>query len=716
MAVVLCAGSSRAAAAQSPERATLTAGKLTAEIRLDGRLDEAVWQTADSIAALTQTEPVEGAVPRGRTVVKILAGPRVIVIGIRCDNPPGVRIVSFSKARDAGLGKEDHVRLVFDTFADGRTGYVFAVNPTGSRYDALLARQGEDEKSDWDGIWEAATSLTPTGWSVEIRIPIKTLAFRAGTRRWRFNVQRRIQARQETDRWAGARRDWQLGQTDHAGDLVGLPLFDLGKGISIRPALRTSAGLPTADSHVEGKVDGSLDVTKRIGSGLLGVATVNTDFAETEVDARRINLTRFPLFFPEKRPFFLEGADLFDFGAGLGTDLLPFFTRRIGLLGLDPDSAVAVPLRIGGKLTGRVGGTRIGALVTRMGSLGESARPATLGAVRVSHNLLRESSVGALATFGDPGGRAGSYTLGADALFRTSHFRGNKNLVLAAWGLGMGRSDAGTDRTAVGAFIDYPNDLVDANASWKRIGTGFDPSLGFVPRPGVQILNLGVAIQPRPGRLGIRQMFIENYFSLTTDLAGQWQSYNYFFAPLNWRFESGDRFEANYIPQGERLAAPFEIASGVVIQPGAYRFTRYRLEVELANRRRVSGQLTWRFGGFYNGTLNQFQVESAWRPSAVVGMELVGEHDIARMPEGDFTTTLIGTRLRLNVSPAFQINSFVQWDSESRTVGSNTRLRWTIRPVAELFVVYNHNLRERFDRLQFDSNQLVAKIQYALQF
>ena len=697
-------------------RPALQASPGASSIHLDGRLDEPAWQTLDSIAGLTQTEPSEGAVPAGRTVIRVLVSSRVIVIGIRCDNPPGVSTVSFSKARDAELRNEDHVRLVFDTFADGRTGYVFAVNPTGSRYDALLARQGEDEKRDWDGIWEAATARTATGWSVEIRIPIKTLAFRAGNTRWRFNVQRRIQAKQETDRWAGARRDWRLGQTDHAGELDQLPAFDLGRGVSIRPSVRTSAGVASPGGHLDATVDGSLDVTKRIGSDLLGSATVNTDFAETEVDARRINLTRFPLFFPEKRTFFLDGADLFDFGGGLGTDIVPFFTRRVGLLGVDDGDALSVPLRLGGKVTGRIGGTRVGALMTRMGGIGIEAGPTTLGAIRVSQNLLRESSVGAIATFGDPLGRPGSHTYGVDAVYRTSRFGGNKNLVLAAWGMGMDRSDARGDRTAVGAFVDYPNDLLDLNASWKRIGDGFDPSLGFVPRPGVQIVSLGAAIQPRPGRHGIRQMFIENNFTGVTDLSGRWQSYRFFFAPINWRFESGDRFEANYAPQGERLTTPFAIASGVVIQPGTYRFTRYRLEAEFANRRRVSGQLTWWTGGFYDGKLDQFEIESAWRPSAVVAIELTGERDVARMPEGNFNTTLIGTRFRLNLSPTFQINSFIQWDSESQAVGSNTRLRWTIRPVAELFVVYNHNLRERFNRLQFDSNQLVAKIQYALQF
>jgi hypothetical protein len=714
LVVALAPAPSAGAQSHSPAaRVQLATGRLTGAIHVDGRLDEPAWLGADSIGGLTQIEPVEGASPPGRTVIRVLADAGSIAIGIVCENPPGVPLVSYAKARDSELGLEDHIRLMVDTFQDGRTGYVFAVNPTGARYDALVANQGEGENSNWDGIWQSATTMTATGWVLEIRIPIRTLSFPAGADRWRFNVQRRIQSTQETDRWAGARRDWKLGQSEHAGELVGLPRFELGWGLAVRPAVRTVASVPAPSARVDGKVDLSADVTQRVGTDLTGSLTVNTDFAETEVDARRINLTRFPLFFPEKRTFFLEGADLFDFGTGSTEDIVPFFSRRIGLVG---EEGFTAPLRVGAKLTGRIDRTRLGALITRMGAVPGISPRGTVGAVRLSQNVLRESSVGVIGTFGDPLGRSPSHLVGSDAVFRTSHFTGDKNLTLAAWGLATSRSDLRGDRSAVGVLVDYPNDLVDAFASWKRIGDGFDPSLGFVPRKGVQIYNLGATISPRPGQLGIRQMFIENFLTLYTDLAGRWESYRLFFAPVNWRLQSGDRIEANYVPQGERLTAPFAVADGISIAPGTYRFTRYRLEAEFANRRRLSGQLTWWFGGFYDGRLDQFIGQIFWRPSATLSLEWTGEKDIGRMPAGRFTSTLVGTRVRLNVSPELQVNSFVQYDTDSRSLGSNTRLRWTIRPVADLFVVYNHNLRRQLDRFSFDSNQLVAKFQYAFQF
>ena len=676
------------------------------QIRLDGRLTESVWATADSISGLTQIEPVEGGRSTGSTVVRVLTNPRYLVIGITIANG-GVPVTTFSKARDASLREEDHIRLVFDPFGDGRSGYLFAVNPSGARYDALITNQGAGENSDWDAVWEAATASSDSGWSVEIRIPVKSLSFPAGADQWAFNVERRVQATLATDRWAATRRDRKFGQTTDAGRLINLPRFDLGRGQSIRPAVVTGGGKPGPNASVDGNLGLSAEIEQRLGTNLLGTLSVNTDFAETEVDTRRSNLTRFPLFFPEKRTFFLEGSDVFEFGLGLGTELVPFFSRRIGLV-----NGGTVPIQVGGKLNGQFGSTRVGLIATRTGTADSVADATEMAVLRVRQNVLRESSIGAIATLGDPEGGTG-WLAGADAAFRTSRFRGSKNLLVGAWYLAANRPQAQAgDKSASGFKIDYPNDLVDASFTWKRIGDAFDPPLGFVPRRGVHLLSLTADVSPRPERWGIRQMFFENQATMALDLNGRWESYRLFMAPINWRFEGGDRIEANVVPQGERLVEPFEVADRVVVKPGAYRYTRYRLEAQLAARRRIGGQFTWWFGNFYGGRLDQFQVETSWRPSATFALELNGEHNRGRLPEGDFATTVIGGRVRYNASPNVSINSLVQYDTESHTIGSNSRLRWIITPTAELFVIYNHNLRDRLDRWSFESNRFLTKFQY----
>ena len=303
-------------------RPQLRVSRAPAGIRLDGRLDDTAWQAADSVE-LTQVEPREGVAPAMRTVVRVFATQDAIIIGVRADDPEPGRIVDFARQRDASLSNEDHIKIVLDTYGDGRSGYVFAVNANGARYDALVSDQGESENENWDAIWEAAAVRTPTGWSTEIEIPIKSLMFRRGLRAWGFNVQRRIQRLQETDRWAGAVQDAQVTNVGRAGLLTEVPPFDLGLGTTVRPALVVGGGVAAPGAGWRGDEEVSLDATQRIGANTLASLTVNTDFAETEVDTRQTNLTRFPLFFPEKRTFFLQGADIFDFGLGLKCEREP---------------------------------------------------------------------------------------------------------------------------------------------------------------------------------------------------------------------------------------------------------------------------------------------------------------------------------------------------------------------------------------------------------
>ncbi len=719
-AITLAVSSPSRLASQVPasDRPALRIGEARA-IRLDGLLDDAAWATTDSVE-LTQVEPREGAPPTGRTVVRVLATMTAIVIGIRADDPSPDRIVSFARQRDASLSSEDHIKVVLDTYGDGRSGYVFAVNPSGARYDALIANQGEGENANWDAVWEAESARGDHGWSVEILIPVKSLMFRQGLASWGFNVQRRVQRLQETDRWAGAVRDVVITRVGRAGLLTGMPAFDLGIGLTVRPAVAAGGGIAAAGDAWTGQQHVSVDATQRIGANTLGSLTLNTDFAETEVDTRQSNLTRFPLFFPEKRSFFLEGSDIFDFGAGLGSDVIPFFSRRIGLL-----AGQQIPVRAGGKVNGRIGGTNFGVLGAATGGRDTVPAGSGMGVMRMRQNVLGESSIGMIATVGDPLGRSHAWLAGPDVTYQTSRFLGDKNLLAGAWALAMDREGLSGDRTAWGGRLDYPNDLWDVSASYKRIGDAFQPSLGFVPRPGVHIASFSMSFQPRPSRpigpLHVRQMFHELETSFVAGLDGEWQSYRIFTAPVNWRLESGDRFEFNVAPAGERLTESFEIADGVVVPPGSYHWNRYRIEGGLASKRRFSGQLTWWFGDFYTGSLDEWELTAAWKPTALFIMELTGERNVGRLAQGRFTTDVAGVRFRVNVSPDLQVNSFIQYDTEDRDVGTNTRLRWTFSPLGDLFVVYNHNVRSEDPLTQrrtwaFESNQLLVKVQYALRY
>jgi hypothetical protein len=697
-----------AADAQGDEPPRLRAGVLGAAHRVDGRLDEPEWAGAPEASELRMVEPREGERATGATRLRVLAGPKGLVFGIRCEDPDPSGIVSFTKERDGDFESEDHVVVVLDPFQDARSGYVFAVNPGGARLDALVNPGGESINTNWDGQWEAGTSRDAAGWTAEIRIPVEILSFRREGGAWSLNVQRRVQRLQETDRWASPRQDYTVFQTSRAGVLEGLPRFDLGLGLSVRPSIVGGFEDPSPEAAAEGTLEPSLDATQRLGPNALASLTVNTDFAETEVDARRANLTRFPLFFPEKRTFFLDAADIFSFGIGLGGEsLLPFFSRRIGLV-----DGQEVPVLAGLKASGRAAGMSFGALAVRTREEPDVAPATTMGVLRVQQNLFAESRVGVIATGGDPLGRGGSYTVGADFTYQTSSLAGDKNFMAGVWGLATGREDLRGDRSAFGFKVDYPNDLWDCYVLFRHVGDGFDPSLGFVPRRAINHYQAGCTYAPRPKGGFIRQMFHQLYPTLTTDLAGSWESYLVFTAPVNWQLESGDRVELNWAPAGERLTQPFEIADGVVVPPGSYHWNRFRVELEAAAKRRLSGQATWRFGTFYTGTLHEIQLEAAWTPSPLVTILLEAERAIGRLAEGDFDLTIVGTKLRLNLSPDLQLTSFLQYDTEDRSFGTNTRLRFTFHPRGDLFVVYNHNLRELDDRWRKAGSELLVKVQY----
>jgi hypothetical protein len=688
------------------------------ELQLDGVLSEPAWATAEAITNMRTIEPEEGGDPVGKTIVKILVSPKEIVLGFICNDPEPSGIISFSKARDAELDDEDHVLVVLDTFLDGRSGYVFAVNPSGTRFEGLVSAQGTDVNSNWDAVWEARTAQNGTGWSTEIRIPIKSLGFKPGLTTWGLNIERRVQRLQETSRWSAVSQDYEIYQTSRAGLLTNLPNFDVGLGLSIRPAFsgRTERNADEDGSNVSG--DPSLDVTQKLGANLLGSLTVNTDFAETEVDARQTNLTRFEIFFPEKRTFFLEGADIFEFGLGLEETLIPFFSRRIGL----GEDGVQIPINVGGKINGRVGNTNLGGLVVNtrhVDSLG--AGEATMAAMRIKQNVLEESSIGMIATYGDQMGAQNSWMGGADFTYNTSRFRGDKNLSVSAWGLLNDKHDLDGDKSAYGLGFDYPNDRWNFNASSARIGDGFDPSLGFVPRTGVYVSTGAFAFEPRPGRAQIRQMHHRVSGFAVNELDRTWQSYTFDVTPFDWLFESGDRIGFRLNWDGDRPDEEFDVFEGqnetVVIPAGSYEWRRYAIEGTLAEKRAVSSEVVFSTGDFYDGSLNSVEAMVAFKQS-LFRLEFGAERNSGQLPDGDFTQYLYSGRLELKFSPDLQFSSFAQYDNESESMGTNTRLRWTFHPNGDLFVVYNHNLQRSLnDRLRtvwdFESNALIVKLQYA---
>ncbi len=592
---LLVAATVSAQATTATPRAVATS--TTDPIHVDGILDEAAWSRAIPIGPLVQSDPKQGAPASEDTEVRVLFDTETLYVGITCRDREARAIVATQLARDANLDVDDRVMVVLDPFFDHRNGFFFVVNPAGARADGQISNNAQDLSYEWDGIWDVRARVNADGWVAEIAIPFKSLRFKPDQDVWGLNVERQIKRLQEHDRWASARPDSWVTNLADAGELSGLGQTKQGRGLDIRPYV--SGG----EESSAAKAKMGVDVFKTITSSLTASLTVNTDFAEAEVDSRQINLTRFELFFPEKRTFFLEGAGVFDV-AGLGSqnvDLIRFFSRTVGLL-----NGQEVPILLGLKVSGRQSGYNVGALDVQTRRTTLDAGPLAsqnLLALRVSRNLFEQSWIGAFATRGNPAGLGDNSLVGVDARLATSHFRGDKNLSLSLYGM---RTDDAVSRrvdTAFGLELDYPNDLWNVQSSWKQIGDRFDAAMGFVPRTGIRKSDVYVAFQPRPGRFGIRQFFFEVEPTLITNLRGRLENWRVFVAPFNVRTESGEHLEWNYIPTFEHLDLPFEIQPGVVIPPGSYQWTRFRTEVNTATKRPWVVDCALRWGSFYGGTL-----------------------------------------------------------------------------------------------------------------
>ena len=693
---------------------------MPASLQLDGILNEQAWKDADHINGLTMTTPEEGGKPSGHTTVRVLANKRYIAFGIRCDDPEPERIVSYAVARDSSPYSDDHVKIVLGTFLDGRTGYVFVVNPNAARYDAVVSQRGEREDRDWDAVWEAKTSRDAKGWSIEIRIPVRSLSFRQGLDRWHMNIARRIQRFQESSQWANPTRDYQITQTSRAGILVGLPDFDLGLGLSAKPSGMVRFGREAADQASGFDGDGSLDLTWRPTSDLTAAVTFNTDFAETDVDSRQTNLTRFPLLFPEKRSFFNEGSEIFDFGLGSSREIKAFHSRRIGLV-----NGKQVPIRAAGKLTGRVGDTSIGVISAQTDDTAD-LNSTSMGVVRLKQDVFKESSVGVIATAGDPLDRSGSWLVGTDFTYQTSEMFGNRNFLVGVWGLTMDREDdvpgtsssGGANKSSWGGKIDYPNDLWDTVFVYRRIGEDFNPSLGFVRRTGVHRYYFGSNYSPRPEASWIRQAYYRLSLSYFTDLEHRWESYSTYLTPLSWNLESGDEIGFSMKSYGERIDPDdnFSIAKGINIPPGKYDWTRGGIKFETASKRPVSGAISFSTGPFYSGDLDTYQGSLEWNVNPLVELRVRANYNRGRMPQGSFTEDAYSFTMGLKFSPDLTLRSFLQYDTNSKSIGANTRVHWTATPTSNIFLVLNYNGSREFGDLRTETYDTIFKIQHELRF
>ena len=680
-----------------PNTPAQTAVRVERGPRLDGNLDDEVWRKAVPFTDFRMVFPRIGD-PSERTELRILYDNDHLYIGVYCFDSSPSKVCASSMAHDSDEHAEsdDVVKVLLDPFLDRRNAYIFYVNACGAKSEGLAF--GEHSSLDWDGIWDARSRILPDGWSTEMKIPFKTISFKSGLPHWGINVERYIPRKQETIRLSGVGQDNFFNNPAEAAELRGIETLRLGTGITFRPygAARSRREYAEPGAPTELSWDGGFDIYKNFTPNFIGAFSYNTDFAETEVDERRINLTRFPLFFPEKRTFFLEGSEIFNFGTTSSESFAPFFSRRIGLY-----QGNQIPIIFGTKLFGRMGSTNLAFLdVMTEKSFGLPKQNFVAG--RVYQNILSESKVGIIFTDGSPSGEKNTLA-GLDLTYQTSRFRGNQNLSIGGWYVYNWNEQKSGKHQGFGLRMDYPNDLWDINTSYGYYGDSLNPGIGFLPRNNVQTYSLSFSYQPRPekGLVGrvVRQFFYELMFNYYWDLAGRLETRRVFIAPLNLRTESGEHIEFNISPTRDVLPFDFEVSDGVILPKGPYDYTTYQVEFSTASHRPVAVDLEQRFGGFYSGHLSQTELGLTLKYRGYATFNLRADIVRGNLPQGKFRENAYELKADFFFSPRLGLMNYFQYDDVSKELGINLRFRWEITPGNIVYFVYTKNWERRWDPL-----------------
>jgi len=683
---------------------------------IDGDMADRCWASAPEIGELVMVEPWEGRVPPQRTVVRLLHDRDTFYIGLWCDDSQPGEIRASMRARDALLDYDDRVEIMLDPFENRRTAYFFQIGAGGSLGDILISGNGRKFDKPWDAIWRGAARVTADGWVAEIAIPFRSLPRLEGASRWGFNIARFVSTRNEEYRWASALQSLSFYRASECGTIESFGEVDGGVGVELVPyaavVARRDRSAPDPDWSTD--VDGGGETYVRLTPSLTLATTVFTDFAETEDDSRQINLDRFPLFFPEKRDFFLDGTSYFQFGAADAGDttFLPFFTRRIGLAA----DGTEVPLLAGVKVTGEAGPLEIGLLdvaTDRTASLDHE----NLAVGRVRLALREQTTVGLLATNGDPTSDGGNTVVGVDFNHREPAFVGDLDARIAIDALAS-TGDGTGDGESFGILFDGRGREWEFAAGTRWVSDDFEPSLGFVRRRGVRQSAWSTSYRPRVAEgASVRRLEFEVGLLRSETWEGQTRELAFRLDSLGLRWHSGDSLSLFASREFDRVEADFTLfRDSVTVAAGDYWRSRVGARFTASLARPWSGYATVTTGDFFDGRSDGFEGEFEWRASAFLHGALGYDTTLADLGDGRrFTTHLGSARLDLFFSPAVSLQNLVQFDNESNDLGWQSRLRWIHAPGRDLFAVVGTAWHREDDGSLLPTDQeLALKLVYSL--
>lgn len=691
-------------------RATVRAIKLSVPLKVDGVLDEEVYAREKPFGGMIQAAPDYGEPQTERSEVWVMYDDKHVYITCKCYDqaPPSEWIVNELRRDTNGLRQNDHFGVMLDTYHDRRSGFAFYTNPLGARADYSIVDEG-NPNTDWNPVWTSKSGRFDGGWTVEMAIPLKSIRYRAGANQsWGLQLRRSVRRKNE---WAyltpvprALAGPQALNRVSAAATLVGMDLPEAGRNLELKPYVVSRVTtdrvrIPAEDNVARGTVGG--DIRYAITPNLTADFTANTDFAQVEVDEQQVNLTRFSLFFPEKRDFFLEGRGTFDFGrggagtfmgGGAGNTDTPslFYSRRIGL-----NAGRVIPIDAGGRVTGKIGPWSLGVVDIQTGAEGVSnTQPTNFSVVRLKRDIFRRSAIGAIATnrsvlaSGAPGS---NQAYGVDGAFSLS-----QDFTAAGFWAQTKTTGSSGDNDSYQGRLDYNADRYGARAEYLSVGAQFDPQVGFIRRVGFDRSFAELRFSPRPRNLRqVRKFTWTGSGEYVGNAAGGVDS-RIWEGQFQTEFNSSDQLSVTYAHNYEFLRAPFTPSgSSKPIPTGAYEFSDVLASFSFGAHRRVSGTVTTRIGEYYGGTIRSLTLGpggmmSTGRVSVSSHLSVEPSFTITRieLPDNGFTTRLARLRIDYGFSPLMFASGLLQYNSADRAFSSNLRFRWEYAPGSELFIVY----------------------------
>ncbi len=673
---------------EEPLKPTLMAiSSLGQTINIDGKLDEAVWQSGTPASDFVQQRPETGQPAKGSSHVHVAFDQGNLYIAAELHDPDPSQVYGDERHRDASFDRSDSFAILIDTYHDHQNGYLFETNLLSALSDALIGKEGAQVNREWDGLWEAAAEKRAFGWSVEFRIPFETIRFRPQEgQTWGIQFRRRIPHLKEDSFWIPLTPEQTFFEVSRAGHLAGISALRQERTLSIKPYVK---GIYDNNGGGGRDSDGGVDLRYKFRTNLSLDLTIHTDFAETEVDRFQVNLTRFPLFFPEKREFFLEGKGFYDFG--LNGRIQPYFSRRIGLIQGTP-----VPIAGGGKLTGKMGPYGVGLLY--MQTEKGSANSERFEVIRFTRDMGLRSNIGTIFT--DRASLAASdKTIGFDTTIAPT-----SNIVTEGFWVQSDNQNAKGE--AAFGQIAWRTPTLRTLLYQLRVDKNFDPKLGFIQQSDLIETQLYLDVRPHPATGPIRELGFKGEATYQTDRDKRFlYRSNYYRALAD--FKAGHFALASWDPQRERLPSDFTIRSGITIPSGYYDDEQYHLLLVSDQRRSPAGSASMKWGGFYGGKKNSFKLSLAFAPAPGLKLGSGWGMDAVALPQGSFVSQIIEGDIEWSATTRALFRGLIQWDKEAELIAANFRFSWEYRPGAHLFFIANPSRQGHADTLL-----VIAKITY----